>query len=77
MSIDRTWEPSEESRTHDEKRDALRAEREATPKKVICGHEGCFMLGLYIVSWEAPDHPEFRGQTHDCCRLHAPKGQKR
>lgn len=39
-------------------------------RKVECMHKGCAKLATKIISYEQPNHPEFHGQTHDCCGDH-------
>lgn len=42
-----------------------------------CMHVGCTRRGKHVVSYEAPKHKEFFGQTHDCCDYHAPRSLTR
>lgn len=44
---------------------------------IRCGHYGCYRLAVQIVSYEAPNHREFFGQTHDCCSVHSPRPKKK
>lgn len=41
----------------------------------LCMHAGCYRYAVRIVSSEAPQHRQFRGQTHDCCSVHS-RGEK-
>lgn len=36
-----------------------------------CMHDGCFRYAVRIVSYEVPNHKQFKGQTHDCCSVHS------
>jgi hypothetical protein len=36
-----------------------------------CMHKDCWRKAVRIVSYEKPNHKEFRGQCHNCCQVHS------
>lgn len=45
--------------------------RDAQGRPILCDHRDCHRFAVRIVSYEAPNHREFGGQTHDCCSVHS------
>lgn len=45
--------------------------RDKNGRPISCGHSNCGRCAILTIGDERPDHPEFYGQTHDCCAVHS------